>query len=138
MNYSFEASNNVELIALTGKLMNIVELANPHYSEAVTELYGKLLAVFGEPAETSKSLESAYLYVVTAKGEDGSDYVLSVYEGPTGPAIGGKKMACEAAQELKKYIESAQPMDYEYEGYYFDGPTKVHRGVANGKAFIQK
>ena len=137
MNYSFKTSKNQDAISGTSKLMNILESANPNYCEAVTELYGKLLTAFGEPVYTTKSLEDAYCYVIIAKGD--SEHILSIYEGSSGPAIGGKDSSSyDAARELIKYIKGMQPMDHEYEGYYFDGPTKIHRGIVNGKIFCSE
>ena len=137
MKYTFEVSNDMSRVPYTGKLINILELT-PQYSEDATELHGKLLAVFGEPAYTTNNLENVYEYIIVAKGEDGSEHVLSVYEGASGPAIGGENSALEAANELKRHIRSAKPMDYEYRGFYFDGPTKIHRGVFNGKLFFSE
>ena len=137
MEYSFKASNDLKKMPLTGKLMNIVDFS-PGYSEAVAKLHGQLLAVFGEAAYTTKSLENVYCYIIIATGEDGSEHILSLYEGPSGPAIGGENSADDAAKALIKHIKSVQPMDYEYEGYYFDGPTKVHRGIKNGEVFYSE
>ena len=137
MNYTFEASKDINLIALTSNLMNII-MIDQRYNKAATELYGRLLTAFGEPVETSKSLENAYTYVILAKCEDGNKHVLSVYEGPSGPAIGGNKNAMDAAQALKKHILNAMPADYEYKGYYLDGPTKIHRGIKNGEVFYSE
>ena len=137
MRYSFEAINDLGRMPLAGKLMNLVEFS-PHYGEAVAELYGQLLTLFGEPVYTTQSLEDAYCYIILTRGEDRSEHILNVYEGSSGPAIGGENSAHDAALELKKYIGSAQPTDYEYEGYYFDGPTKIRRGVKDGKAFYSE
>ena len=67
--------------------------------------------------------------------ECGSEHMLSVYEGPSGPAIGGPQTAHDAAKELIRHIKNAIPADYEYEGYYFDTSSKIRRGVLNGQPF---
>ena len=137
MKYSFNAISDLKKMPITGKLMNILEL-NPSYSEDTTKLFGQLLTAFGEPAYTTKSLEDAYCYIIIALGEDGSEHVLSVYEGSSGPAIGAENSADDAAQELIKHIRNVPAMDYEYEGYYFDGPTKICRGIKNGEVFYSE
>jgi len=139
MKYHFETSNNLQLMAGTGKLIDLIEL-NPQYSKNCTELYGKLLTIFGQPAYTTKSVENAYCYVIIAKDENGSCHTLSVYEGSSGPAIGGPKSAYDAAQELKNYIvnSDATPADYEYEGYYFDTSSKIRRGIIGGEVFYSE
>ena len=137
MIYSFETSNDVSLIAPSGKLLNIVEIS-ASYNDDVTILYGQLLATFGEPAYMTQNLEDAYGYVIIARDEAGNEHVLNVYEGPSGPAIGGEESALVAAHELVSRIRKAHPNDFEYEGYYLDGPSKVHRGIKNGKAFFSE
>ena len=103
------------------------------------KVQGQLLTLFGEPAYITKDLENAYAYVVIAKIGDSKEIVLSVYCGPTGPAIGGKWGAdgvAEAAEKLRTFILVAQPTDYEYEGFYFDGPMRIRQGVKDGNAYF--
>ena len=137
MKYSFKAINDVKRIPLAGKLINIVDIS-PEYSKDSTEVYGRLLAAFGQPAYTTMDLEDAYCYVITATDASGNEHVLNVYDGPSGPAIGGEYSALDAAEQLRQYISTFAPADYEYEGYYFDGPTKVRRGIANGEVFYSE
>jgi len=137
MKYTFKASNNLKLLPPAGKLMNIIDF-NSNYSEETAKLYGQLFEIFGEPAERSKCIENAYIYVIAAKDEAGSEHMLSVYEGPSGPAIGGSYDAYDAALELIRYIKNAKPADYEYEGYYFDTSSKIRRGVLNGQPFYSE
>ena len=136
MEYSFEAINDLQKIDYTGKLMDILDLS-PQYVEETTKLHGKVLALFGEPPHSTKSLEDVYCYVICAKDKDGNEEYFSVYEGSSGPAIGGTG-SDEVALELKEKILNAQPVDYDYEGYYFDGPTLVKRGVKNGEAYCSE
>ena len=35
-------------------------------------------------------------------------------------------------------IVQAHPSDYEYEGYYWDGPTVVREGIRNGVPYRQE
>ncbi|MCL2060203.1 MAG: hypothetical protein FWH01_14320 [Oscillospiraceae bacterium] len=140
INYTFEVSNEVNAIAGTSQILNLIYFG-PNASEDMAIVQGQLLTLFGEPAYITKDLENAYLYIIIATGDNGNTYILSAYSGPSGPAIGGDTSLDgidEAADKLKEYILSAHPSDYEYEGYYFDGPTKIHRGVKDGKAFHQE
>ena len=138
MTYSFEISNDLNRIVSAGKLINIIERFGPQYSRDTTKVFGQLLAIFGDPIYVTKNMEDAYSYVIIAKDENDIEHVLNVYEGSTGPAIGGYESSLDAAQQLAEQIRSAQPMDYEYEGYYFDGPTKIHKGVTNGEVFYSE
>ena len=93
--------------------------------------YGRMLA----------DLEKQYRYCIEAKDDQGSIVYLDVYSGPSGPAIGGDPegdIEREAAEELAALILSTGPEDYDYVGYYLDGPCKVHMGIKNGQPFIEE
>ena len=139
MDYTFELSNDVDLMIGTSRILNMVEIG-PDMSEDSVKVQGQLLTLFGEPVYTTKDLENAYAYVIVAK-TGGKEFVLTAYRGPSGPAIGGDRGIdgiLEAAEKLKEYILAAQPSDYEYEGYYFDGPTKIHQGMKDGRVFFSE
>ena len=140
--YFFEVSNDENLMIGTSKILNIVEIG-PNMSEDAAKVQGQLLTLFGEPAFTSKDFEIAYTYVIIANtsGSGANTFVLTTYSGPSGPAIGGEMGVddiTEAAEKLKEYILAAHPSDYEYEGYYFDGPTRIHQGVKDGQVFFSE
>ena len=139
MTYTFKATNNEEALpkAMRGKLMNILELT-PDHGEQAALWYGKLLTAFGQPAYTTNDFEDIYTYIIEATAEDGERRVFSVYEGPTGPAIGGTEREQQAALAMIEYVKGVAPTDYEQEGYYFDGPTKIHRGVSGGEVFFSE
>ena len=139
MTYKFTATNNESEFpkAMRGKLMNILELT-PDHGEQAALWYGKLLTAFGDPAYTTNDFEDIYTYIVEAVCEDGERRVFSVYEGPTGPAIGGTEREQKAAKAMIDYVSGLKPTDYEQEGYYFDGPTKIRRGVAGGEPFFSE
>ena len=109
----------------------------PDYSLKCAGLYGKLLALFHAPLYVTKDVENAYCFVIIANDNAGNEHALSVYSGPSGPAIGGLQSANEAANALWHYIMNAdvQPLDYEYEGYYMDALSKIHEGVKAGVPF---
>ena len=96
---------------------------------------GQLKARFGEPQYTSKDFENMYEYNLCAESDSGEKVYLCAYCGPTGPAIGGMpndENIDDAAKALVDYIIEAQPVDYEIEAYYLDGPTKLIHGVKDG------
>lgn len=138
--FSFEVTADTDLFIGTSKILNIVDLG-PNMTEDTVKVQGQLLTLFGEPAYTSKDLEMAYDYVIIAKTSDGKEFVLSAYAGPSGPAIGGNgdiDGIMEAAEELREYILSAKPSDYEYDGYYLDIPVRIHQGIKNGQIFYSE
>lgn len=58
--------------------------------------------------------------------------------GSTGPAIGGDphdENVGKTADALIQKILSAEPIDFEYEGYYPDGPNRISMGIKNGKVY---
>ena len=55
MKYTFRALSDMKLLPPTGKLMNIIDFSS-NYSRETTKLYGQLLELFGQPAESSKCL----------------------------------------------------------------------------------
>ncbi len=101
---------------------------------------GQLKTLFGEPLYVSPNLEDQYAYCILALDKDGKEVYLHVYSGPTGPAIGGKRDAesTAAADELAELITSAKASDYEYEGYYLDGPCVVRTGIRNGVPYSEE
>ena len=96
-------------------------------------------SLFGEPAYTTEDFENLYAYNIVATDKIGNKIFIYVYNGPTGPAIGGDTSdpeAVEAAEELVKVIQGAEPADYYCEAYYYDGPTKLIIEVKNGKGKV--
>ena len=47
-------------------------------------------------------------------------------------------MGPQAADELAKLIVSAKASDYDYEGYYMDGPSVVREGVRGGEPYMEE
>ena len=108
--------------------------------KAFTLTYGRLLTLFGQPSYEAKDMENQYQFNVEAKGEDGEVCYLYAYSGPSGPAVGGGQDALSrlAADALAELVNSAEPADYDYTGYYLDGSCKVHMWVKDGQAFFEE
>ncbi len=99
------------------------------------ELYpSKVITLFGQPDYFTDDYEQLFSCVVAAKDENGGEFVLEIYHGPSGPAIGGGNSAEEkaAAAELAELIKAAELTDYEWEGDYEDIPVHIRMGVKNG------
>ncbi|MBO5057143.1 MAG: hypothetical protein J6C64_12420 [Lachnospiraceae bacterium] len=129
-----------EKMSGTSKIRSIVEeYGEEAYYKGILCL-GQLKTLFGEPLYTTEDLEDQYAYCISAADEEGKRIYLHVYSGPSGPAIGGNRDADsrQAADELAELITGAEAADYDYEGYYMDGPVAVKMGVRNGEPYTEE
>lgn len=112
----------------------------PFGEEGFALTYGRLRTLFGPPAYETRDLENQYQFNLEARGENGEIRYLYAYSGPTGPAVGGggEDLDRLAADQLAELIQSVEPSDYDYTGYYLDGPCKVRMGVKGGQAFFEE
>ena len=103
--------------------------------------YGRLRALFGEPNyETQNFWRRLLLYSICWVGVFWKNF-LEVYEGSSGPAIGGLNNAesLQAAETLKKLIEESEEVaDYQYEGYYLDLDSKITMGIKDGVPYYNE
>lgn len=103
--------------------------------------YGRLRALFGDPNYETQNSEDAYSYILFVEPESSEKIYLEVYEGSSGPAIGGLNNAesLQAAETLKKLIEESEEVaDYQYEGYYQDLDLKISMGIKNGVPYYNE
>ena len=103
--------------------------------------YGRLRALFGEPNYETQNSEDAYSYILFVEPESSEKIYLEVYEGSSGPAIGGLNNAesLQAAETLKKLIEESEEVaDYQYEGYYQALDLKISMGIKNGVPYYNE
>ena len=103
--------------------------------------YGRLRALFGEPNYETQNSEDAYSYILFVGPESSEKIYLEVYEGSSGPAIGGLNNAesLQAAETLKQLIEESEEVaDYQYEGYYQDLDLKISMGIKNGVSYYNE
>ena len=103
--------------------------------------YGRLRALFGEPNYETQNSEDAYSYILFVEPESSEKIYLEVYEGSSGPAIGGLNNAesLQAAETLKKLIEESEEVaDYQYEGYYQELDLKISMGIKNGVPYYNE
>jgi hypothetical protein len=135
MVYAYKTSNNLTLLQGTS---NILGFGGRTYEDWAM-IRGQLLTLFGEPLYITSNFESAYQYIVIMESDQGVKFVLSVYQGKSGPSIGGDykiEGIQDAAQELKQNVLKISPSDYEYEGAYQCGPSKIIMGVKDKKPYV--
>ncbi|MCH5343242.1 MAG: hypothetical protein J1E64_04320 [Acetatifactor sp.] len=122
------------------KICNIIDGFPLDYSEQKVLIYGKLKTLFGDPLYEEKDYENQYTYDVVTTTEDGKEIFLYAYNGPSGPAIGGQQNeeSRKAAYQLIDLILQATPTDYDYVGYYLDGPSKIQEGIKNGVPYYDE
>ena len=137
--YQFKTVSDENKIS-GGKIFNIIDGFPPDYSEQAALIYGKLKTLFGEPLYEEKDVENQYIYGLVATAEDGREIFLHAYSGPSGPAIGGNEdeESRKAAHQLAELILQAAPTDYDYVGYYLDGPCRIHEGIKNGVPYHEE
>lgn len=137
--YQFKAVDDLQKIS-GSKIMNIIDDFPPDYSEQAVLIYGKLRTLFGDPLYEEENVENQYAYVVATTTEDGREIFLYAYCGPSGPAIGGQQdeESKKAAYQLSEMIQQAAPTDYDYVGYYMDGPSRIHEGIKNGVPYHEE
>ena len=137
--YQFKAVDDLQKIS-GSNIMNIIDGFPPDYSEQAVLIYGKLRTLFGDPLYEEEDIENQYAYVVATTTEDGREIFLYAYCGPSGPAIGGQQdeESRKAAYQLSEMIQQAAPTDYDYFGYYMDGPSRIHEGIKNGVPYHEE
>lgn len=77
---------------------------------------GALLALFGEPVVRSSDADNAFSYLFEVTAATGETWILTAYEGPSGPAFGGlmdHPLENAAAEALLALIEQTPPADFE-------------------------
>lgn len=137
--YQFKAVDDLQKIS-GSNIMNIIDGFPPDYNEQTALIYGKLKTLFGDPLYEEEDLENQYTYVVATTTEDGREIFLNTYRGPSGPAIGGQQdeESRKAAYQLSELIQQAPPTDYDYVGYYMDGPSRIREGIKNGVPYFEE
>ena len=136
MPYTFSAIDDIDLQVGTAKIINVLDIRDMS-PEASTRTQGQLLTLFGEPIYTTPDYENAYAYVILATNVDtGQEHILTVYHGPTGPAVGGSiaiiPELVHIAEYLRQYIQQADVTDFHYVGYYLDFNLRIEKRIENG------
>lgn len=137
--YQFKAVDDQEKI-MGSKILNIIDGFPSDYSEQKVLIYGKLKTLFGDPLYEEKDIGNQYAYGLVTTTEGNSEIFLHVYNGSSGPAIGGQQdeESRKAAYQLLEMIQQAAPTDYDYVGYYLDGPCRIQEGIKNGVPYYEE
>ena len=142
--YTFKKSQEPESVMYySSKICNVYYPFSADFNENMARFPGQLKFLFGEPLYINEDFENMLEYIIEATDESGNTLLLSVYCAGSGPAIGGHAKDNEAeyekaAEELAAYIRQADTVDYEYKGYYLDGPCTIKMGVKNGKPYYEE
>lgn len=99
---------------------------------------GQVITLFGDKG-TSEDNEALFDYTIAAENKNGDVIYLTLYYGPSGPAIGGYDgdNYMEAAKELEEIVRSTEPIDFECESVYEDVGVTIRMGTRNGKGFYE-
>ena len=135
MNFKFESLGDISLIYGTSYL---TDFTSDFTQENTAIIEGKLLTVFGEPAEKSENYENATNYVIRATSDDGACVILSLYnQGVFHVGCASHDdLALAAAEALAEYVNAAAPADYERTVYYLDADMQIDISVKNGNVTI--
>lgn len=99
---------------------------------------GQVITLFGDKG-TSEDNEALFDYTIAAENKNGDVIYLTLYYGPSGPAIGGYDgdNYMEAAKELEEIVRSTEPIDFECASVYEDVGVTIRMGTRNGKGFYE-
>ncbi|TQR93601.1 hypothetical protein FKV70_24425 [Paenibacillus ottowii] len=135
--YSYKRVDDQKAVLMTSNILHATSLEE----ESSAQFRGALITLFGQPQRTSKDLEEAYGYIIKATNSTGQSWILTAYEGPGGPAIGGdteKDSITEVAQDLLNLIEATKPANFEAEGYYEDTGSTIRYGCKNQVCYYRE
>ena len=110
--YTYEKSNDLNLVSGTSQVLSL----NLDYPtrKSRTIFREKLQTLFGDPSVRYSEGGCPYEYILIARNEQGARFILTVHDASGwGPAIGGNTKLEgieEAVEELKRCIESAEPL----------------------------
>ncbi len=136
INFKFETLDDFSILSGSSYFMDFGTM-NSEDDAAITE--GKLLTVFGEPAQKSENYENSFNYIIRATSDDGQSVILNVYNVGVVHigAIQQDDFAKAAAEALIEYVSAAAPSDFERTVYYLDFNIQIDIKVKNGTASIE-
>ena len=138
--YRFEKANVAKDFYMPSSNICSIYEFDENFEKNYVLALGQLKHLFGEPDYMTNNLENQFRYVIKATNEKRDVLLLEAYCAGSGPAIGGIRDSDskEAAYELAAYIRHSQTLDYDYEGYYLDAPSKVQHGIKNGEPYWEE
>lgn len=135
--YTYKKLNNTDLLVGTSHILS-TSLAN---GTGTAQFRGALITLFGAPILKSDNAEEAYDYIIHAQDTSGHQWILTAYEGPSGPAIGGDSTdhsIYPVAKDLLKTIEATKPSVFEEKTYYEDFGNTIVYGCTQTKCYYSE
>lgn len=112
------------------------------YGKTTAQFRGSLLQLFGPPLYSSNLADEAFYYAIEATDARGNVYLLTAYEGPSGPAIGAeifqRKESKAAAESLVELIAITEPADFETIIYDEDTDSTIIYGCNDGECYYEE
>ena len=144
--YTFRTVNDSQLANWTSRLVDPeLDPPNPRglleagkYGEYMASFRGSVLALFGPPLSTSDMADASYEYIIEATDRANKSWILTVYHGPGGPAIGGDssdESLLPPAKALWKLIQNTKPADFEATVYDDDTDNTATYGCKEGRCY---
>ncbi len=144
--YTFRTLSDSQLVSGTSRLI-APELDPPNprglleagkYGEYMASFRGSVLALFGPPLYTSDLADESYEYIIEATDRTNKSWILTVYDGAGGPAIGGDSSddsILPPAIALWTLIQNTKPADFETTVYDDDTDYTVTYGCKDGHCY---
>ncbi len=108
------------------------------FGEYMASFRGSVLALFGPPLYTSDLADESYEYIIEATDRTNKSWILTVYDGPSGPAIGGDSFddsILPPAKALWNLIQNTKPADFGATVYDDDTNNTVTYGCKDGHCY---
>lgn len=135
--YTYKKLKNTDLLIGTSHMLS-TSLPD---GTGTAQFRGALITLFGAPILQSQNAEQAYDYIIQAQDDNGHQWILTAYEGPSGPAIGGDstdRTIYPVAKDLLQKIESTQPSSFEEKVYYEDFGNTIVYGCTQNKCYYSE
>ncbi|MFB9324496.1 hypothetical protein ACFFSY_00900 [Paenibacillus aurantiacus] len=137
MMYQFCVSNNHNIFFGSSKILT-PEIQS---GNEIAQFRGSLLTLFGQPDYKTSDAENAFQYVITATDNAGQSYDLTVYQGPSGLAIGSPGIdpfTKQVAHSFVHYVKEASPADFEETMIYQDTGYTLVYGCKDGVCYYRE
>jgi hypothetical protein len=118
----------------TSKVMNVSDFSLVY----AAKLRGSLITWFGAPLYETDDAEDAFSYAIEATDQNGQKWLLSVYEGPSGFAIGGKTSQKDieaVAYAFEQKLSQIPPADFERNMIYKDFNKRITYGCKDRQCY---
>lgn len=95
--------------------LNAKEFAS--YGSFMARFRGSLLTLFGKPLFSGSDADEAFTYIIKARNSNGQRWLITAYDGPSGPAFGAidplSLQSNTVAESLLALVEATPPADFE-------------------------